>query len=50
VDIDIVLHDPAEILSTVERAGLLDIEWYLRGPLSSRGETTQRLYLLARKG
>jgi hypothetical protein len=50
VDIDVVLHDPAEILSTVERAGLLDIEWYLRGPLSSRGETTQRLYLLARKG
>jgi len=49
IDLDFVLHDPAEILAAVERAGLLDIEWYHRGPFTSRGETTQRLYVLARK-
>ncbi|MDQ1716975.1 MAG: uncharacterized protein QOE89_928 [Pseudonocardiales bacterium] len=49
IDLDFVLHDPAEVLATVERAGLLDIEWYHRGPFTSRGETTQRLYVLARK-
>ncbi len=49
VDLDFVLHDPAEIIATVERAGLLDVEWYHRGPFTSRGETTQRLYVLARK-
>ncbi len=49
VDLDFVLHDPADVVATVERAGLLDVEWYHRGPFSSRGETTQRLYVLARK-
>jgi uncharacterized protein len=49
IDLDFVLHDPAEVLATVERAGLLDIEWYRRGPLTARGETTERLYVLARK-
>jgi uncharacterized protein YceH (UPF0502 family) len=49
VDVDIVLHDPAAIRAIVEQAGLRDIEWYHRGPLSARGETTERLYVLARK-
>ena len=49
VDLDFVLHDPAEIVAIVERAGLRDLEWYHRGPLTGRGETTQRLYVLARK-
>ena len=49
IDLDFVLHDPAEVIATVERAGLLDVEWYHRGPFTSRGETTQRLYVLARK-
>jgi uncharacterized protein len=49
IDLDVVLHDPAEVLVAVEQAGLTDIEWYQRSPLSSRGETTQRLYVLARK-
>ena len=49
IDLDFVLHDPAEILAIVEQIGLLDIEWYHRGPLTARGETTQRLYVLARK-
>jgi uncharacterized protein len=49
IDLDFVLHDPAEVVASVERAGLLDIEWYQRGPFTSRGETTERLYVLARK-
>ena len=49
VDVDVVLHDPAEVRSVVEAAGLVDVEWYLRGPRTVRGETTERFYLLARK-
>ena len=40
IDLDFVLHDRAEIVATVERAGLRDVEWYHRGPLTARGETT----------
>ena len=49
VDLDFVLHDPADVLAVVEGAGLRDVEWYHRGPLTGRGESTQRLYVLARK-
>jgi uncharacterized protein len=49
INLDFVLHDRAEIVAMVEQAGLLDVEWYHRGAYSSRGETTQRLYVLARK-
>ena len=49
VDLDVVLHDPAFVVGVVETAGLVDVEWYLRGPLDSRGETTQRLYVVARR-
>lgn len=49
VDVDVVLHDPADVVAIVEQAGLQDIEWYHRGPLTERGESTQRLYVLARK-
>lgn len=49
VDLDFVLHDTAGVVATVEQAGLVDVEWYQRGPLAARGETTQRLYVLARK-
>jgi uncharacterized protein YceH (UPF0502 family) len=49
VDLDFVLHDPADVVTAVERAGLVDVEWYQRGPLLARDETTQRLYVLARK-
>ena len=48
IDLDVVLYDPAEVVATVEAAGLVDVEWYRRGPLISRGEATQRLYALAR--
>ncbi|MFC5176526.1 DUF480 domain-containing protein [Nocardioides taihuensis] len=49
VDLDFVLHDPAFVVGVVEAAGLADVEWYLRGPVAARGETTQRLYVVARR-
>ena len=49
VDLDFVLHEPAFVVGVVESAGLVDIEWYLRGPFTARGETTQRLYVVGRK-
>jgi uncharacterized protein YceH (UPF0502 family) len=49
VDLDFVLHDPAFVVGVVEAAGLEDVEWYHRGPLTARGETTQRLYVVGRR-
>ncbi|CAA9400258.1 DUF480 domain-containing protein [uncultured Nocardioides sp.] len=49
VDLDLVLHDPVEVVRTVEAAGLLELEWYVRGPATGRGETTDRLYVVGRK-
>jgi hypothetical protein len=49
VDLDVVLHDPAFVVGVVEAAGLVDLEWYVRGPLTTRGETTQRLYVVGRQ-
>jgi uncharacterized protein len=49
VDLDVVLHDPTSVAGIVAAAGLIDLEWYLRGPLTARGETTQRLYVVARR-
>lgn len=46
--LDFVGNDPAMIVALVEAAGLVDVEWYLRGPVSARGETTQRLYVVGR--
>jgi hypothetical protein len=37
------------VVGLVEAAGLVDIEWYLRGALAARGETTRRLYVIGRK-
>jgi uncharacterized protein YceH (UPF0502 family) len=48
VNLDFVLHDPAFVVGLAESAGLTDIEWYLRGPIATRQETTRRLYVLAR--
>jgi uncharacterized protein len=48
VDLDFVLHDPAFVVGVVEAAGLVDVEWYLRGPITTRQETTQRLYVVGR--
>jgi SAM-dependent methyltransferase len=49
VDVDVVLHDPAFVVGVAEAAGLVDIEWYLRGPVTARGETTERLYVIGRQ-
>jgi len=49
VDLDVVLHDPGEVRAAVNAAGLVDVEWYLRGPLPARGENTDRLYVVARR-
>lgn len=49
VDLDVVLHDPAFVVGVVEAAGLVDIEWYVRGPVAVRGETTDRLYVIGRQ-
>lgn len=49
IGLDFVLHEAADVVRMVEAAGLVDLEWYLRGPLTAHGETTQRLYVLGRK-
>ncbi|NYD40539.1 DUF480 domain-containing protein [Nocardioides panaciterrulae] len=48
VDLDVVLHEPGDVTAAVRAAGLVDIEWYRRGPLTHRGETTERLYVVGR--
>ncbi|MFN8193467.1 MAG: DUF480 domain-containing protein [Nocardioidaceae bacterium] len=47
VDLDGVWQDPAYVRQVVADAGLSVAEWFLRGPLESRGETTERLYVVA---
>ncbi|HEX6055871.1 MAG TPA: DUF480 domain-containing protein [Intrasporangium sp.] len=49
VELDVVLHDPAFVVGVAEAAGLVDIEWYVRGPIARRAETTQRLYVIGRQ-
>ena len=49
VDVDFVLHDPGEVLAAVRAAGLVDVEWYLRGPLAGAEVETERLYVLGRR-
>lgn len=45
--LDIVARDPQSVVAAVEAAGLVDVEWYLRGP--QHDERTLRLYVLARR-
>ncbi|MGY2703681.1 DUF480 domain-containing protein [Nocardioides sp. HB32] len=49
IDLDFVHHQEDEVVALVRAAGLVDIEWYRRGALEHRGETSNRLYVLARK-
>lgn len=49
VDLDFVFHEPADVVRLVTAAGLVDVEWYQRGPMTARGESTDRLYVVARK-
>lgn len=48
VDLDFVLQEPPDVAGLFERAGLTDVSWYRRGPVRSRGETTERCYVLGR--
>jgi len=48
VDVDFVFHDPAAVLDAFATAGLVDVEWYRRGPQPGEAET-DRLYVLARR-
>ena len=48
VELDFVLHDPAEVLAAVRDSGLEVVEWYRRGPLAGVEVQTERLYVLAR--
>lgn len=48
VDLDVVLHDPREVLAAVRTAGLTVVESYVRGPLADVEVATDRLYVLAR--
>lgn len=50
VDLDFVLHDRHHILAAIAEAGLVDVEWYLRGPNPGVEVATERLYVLARRG
>lgn len=49
VDLDFVFHDRDQVLTAVAGAGLVDIEWYARGPYQDAEVETDRLYVLARK-
>ncbi|HYI58704.1 MAG TPA: DUF480 domain-containing protein, partial [Microlunatus sp.] len=47
-ELDFVEHDPEVIITAVEAAGLVDLEWYVRSPLAHEAPT-RRLYLQARR-
>lgn len=49
VDLHLVMYEPEEVAALVAAAGLGEIEWYRRGPLAHRGETANRLYVVARR-
>ncbi|VXB48303.1 DUF480 domain-containing protein [Nocardioides sp. AX2bis] len=49
VDLDFVRHDPASVAAQLTEAGLVDVEWYHRGPVTAHGEQRERVYLLARR-
>ncbi len=44
---ELVLHDLDELLASVAAAGLVDVEWYRRGP--QPGEEHEQIYVLARR-
>lgn len=49
VDVDIALHLEHAVARVLADAGLVDVEWYRRGPIVARDEATERLYLIARR-
>jgi uncharacterized protein YceH (UPF0502 family) len=49
VDLDLVLHDPVAVVDAFATAGLVDVEWYRRGPLPGGEADTERIYVLGRR-
>jgi uncharacterized protein len=49
VEVDLLFHEPVDVVAAVTAAGLQNVEWYVRGPVATRAETTDRLYVLARR-
>ena len=47
-DLGFVLHDHRSVVAAAGAAGLVDIEWYLRGPYPGEAQT-ERLYLTGRR-
>lgn len=48
VELDFVLHDPAQVLAAFTAAGLESLEWYRRSPYPDEA-ATERLYVLGRR-
>ncbi len=48
VSLDFLLQEPAAVAGLFSAAGLVDVEWYRRAPVTARGETTERAYVLGR--
>ena len=42
VDVDFALHDQAQVLDAVATAGLVEVEWYRRGPYPGAEVETER--------
>ncbi len=49
IDLNFVFHDPAGVIDAFATAGLVEVEWYRRGPLPDGEADTERLYVLARR-
>lgn len=49
VSLDVVRHEPVQVVTLLEAAGLVEVEWYRRGPIAAREERSERLYVLARQ-
>ena len=47
IDLHWVHREPEDLIAAMTTAGLVDVEWYRRGPIGE--EKTERLYVLARR-
>lgn len=48
IDVDLFAHEPAAVSAAFTAAGLVDVEWYRRSPITDLGESTERCYVLGR--
>jgi uncharacterized protein YceH (UPF0502 family)/SAM-dependent methyltransferase len=48
VALDFVMHEPAAVAAIVREAGLTEVTWFRRGPMTWREETTERGFVLGR--